>query len=419
MSELKKDITLVTGIGQMSTTLLGTGLFMVPAIAASIAGQHLLWAWVILLCAVCPIALTFAALGKRYPNAGGASYFVKKAFNSRLERAMAWLFISVMPVGVPAAVALAGGFAQQILPAGLSDPISAQLLTVLLLIVVNLAGTRSSSRLQTAIAIGIVGLVVAFMVKGSVGTEDVTLPKLTSTDFVPIGQALAVMFWCFVGIEAFAHMGEEFKNPQRDYPLAILLGCVIAGLVYWAFSVVVLKFGAYGTSELDRSSIPYIAQLLFGAKATLLISVMGFLACFATINLYTQSLSRMIWSQAREYKPQSPLAKLNRKGVPLNATLVVGVVLALGSVAGELSGIDLEVFLKLANGVFVVIYFMSMFAAIKLLAGYYRGLAFVASLVCLSVFGFLGWAMLYALGLFCLFWMVLSHSPAISEQTTD
>ncbi|GAM74022.1 amino acid transporter [Vibrio ishigakensis] len=69
MASLKKDITLIGGIGQMSTTLLGTGLFMVPAIAANIAGKDLLWAWWMLIIAVCPIAMTFAALGKRFPNA--------------------------------------------------------------------------------------------------------------------------------------------------------------------------------------------------------------------------------------------------------------------------------------------------------------------------------------------------------------
>ena len=64
MSQLKQEITLLSGVGQLSTTLLGTGLFMVPAIAAGIAGSLSLWAWLILFIAICPIALTFAQLGK-------------------------------------------------------------------------------------------------------------------------------------------------------------------------------------------------------------------------------------------------------------------------------------------------------------------------------------------------------------------
>jgi amino acid efflux transporter len=49
VQQLKKEISLLSGIAQLSTTLMGTGLFMIPAIAAGIAGQYTLWAWLILL----------------------------------------------------------------------------------------------------------------------------------------------------------------------------------------------------------------------------------------------------------------------------------------------------------------------------------------------------------------------------------
>lgn len=92
------------------------------------------------------------------------------------------------------------------------------------------------------------------------------MPALTQEGWSSIGAALAVMFWCFVGIEAFAHMGEEFRNPQRDFPLAILIGSFVAGLTYWACSVVVLKFGAFGTLQFDSGAIPWLSDQLFGTR---------------------------------------------------------------------------------------------------------------------------------------------------------
>ncbi|WP_281629856.1 L-methionine/branched-chain amino acid transporter [Vibrio sp. St2] len=402
MSQLKQEITLLSGVGQLSTTLLGTGLFMVPAIAAGIAGSLSLWAWLILFIAICPIALTFAQLGKRYPNAGGTAHFVRQAFDKRLEKSVAWLFVSVIPVGVPAAVALAAGFLQQLLPEALNSSIFAQLLTVFLLIAVNLAGTKSSGRLQTLIALSIFALVAAFWWKGDIGAQDLTMPALSSESTWSIGAALAVMFWCFVGIEAFAHMGEEFKNPQRDFPIAIIIGCFVAGAAYWACSVVILKYGAYGSSEFDSASIPWLSEMLFGEQFKLLISALGFAACFASVNLYTQSLSRMVWAQAREYKPQSALARVSIRGVPANATLAVGVVLVLSCLVGEISGLDLEFFLKLANGIFVLVYLLAMLSAYKLLTGISKWLAGVSLLICTGVFICLGWSMLYAVAVFVL-----------------
>ncbi|CAM4075600.1 L-methionine/branched-chain amino acid transporter [Vibrio neonatus] len=411
MAELKRDITLIGGIGQMSTTLLGTGLFMVPAIAASIAGESMLWAWWLLIIAVCPIAFTFAALGKRYPNAGGASYFVKKAFGSRLEKVIALLFISVIPVGVPAAITIAGGFAQQFLPQALAKPIIAQLLVVVLLMVVNFSGSKISSQFQTGIAIGIAVLVGLFLWFGDITATDAIPTAVTSsTHFSHIGNAIAVMFWCFVGIEAFAHMGEEFKRPERDYPLAILIGCLIAGAVYYLFSTVVLKYHAYGTQALNTTSVPYLANLLFGPKVSWLISLTGFLACFATINLYTQSLSRMLWSLAREYRPATAMTRLSPKGVPTKATAIVGITLALSCVLGDLSNIDVEVFLTLANGIFVVIYLFAMLSAIKLLTGRGRYLAILSTGLCVLVLFSIGIAMSYALGLLVLLWLFMPES---------
>ncbi|NOI28686.1 L-methionine/branched-chain amino acid transporter [Vibrio coralliilyticus] len=414
MSQLKQEITLLSGVGQLSTTLLGTGLFMVPAIAAGIAGSLSLWAWLILFIAICPIALTFAQLGKRYPNAGGTAHFVRQAFDKRLEKSVAWLFVSVIPVGVPAAVALAAGFLQQLLPEALNSSIFAQLLTVFLLIAVNLAGTKSSGRLQTLIALSIFALVAAFWWKGDIGAQDLTMPAFSSESTWSIGAALAVMFWCFVGIEAFAHMGEEFKNPQRDFPIAIIIGCFVAGATYWACSVVILKYGAYGSSEFDSASIPWLSEMLFGEQFKLLISALGFAACFASVNLYTQSLSRMVWAQAREYKPKSALARVSIRGVPANATLAVGVVLVLSCLVGEISGLDLEFFLKLANGIFVLVYLLAMLSAYKLLTGISKWLAGVSLLICTGVFVCLGWSMLYAVAVF-----VLLSLPWGKRQTLD
>lgn len=213
MEELKKDISLTSGIAQLSTTLMGTGLFMIPAIAAGIAGHFSLWAWILLFIAICPIALTFAQLGKRYPNAGGTAFFVRKAFNAKLESSVAWLFVSVIPVGgVPAAIALAAGFLQQILPEPISNNLFAQVLTVVLLVFVNLMGTKSSGHLQTLIALSVFALVGAFLWKGDVNSADLVMPAITQESIWPITAALGVMFWCFVGIEAFAIWGKSSKT---------------------------------------------------------------------------------------------------------------------------------------------------------------------------------------------------------------
>ena len=115
MSGLKQELGLAQGVGLLSTSLLGTGVFAVPALAALVAGNNSLWAWPVLIVLVFPIAIVFAILGRHFPSAGGVAHFVGLAFGPRLERVTGWLFLSVIPVGLPAALHIATGFGRRCL----------------------------------------------------------------------------------------------------------------------------------------------------------------------------------------------------------------------------------------------------------------------------------------------------------------
>lgn len=68
MSGLKQELGLGQGVGLLSTSLLGTGVFAVPALAALVAGDNSLWAWPLLILLVFPIAIVFALLGRHFPS---------------------------------------------------------------------------------------------------------------------------------------------------------------------------------------------------------------------------------------------------------------------------------------------------------------------------------------------------------------
>lgn len=101
MSGLKQELGLAQGIGLLSTSLLGTGVFAVPALAALVAGNNSLWAWPVLIILVFPIAIVFAILGRHYPSAGGVAHFVGMAFGSRLERVTGWWHKGVACTALP------------------------------------------------------------------------------------------------------------------------------------------------------------------------------------------------------------------------------------------------------------------------------------------------------------------------------
>ena len=406
MSRLKKELGLLQGMGLLATSLLGTGIFVVPATAASLAGVSSLWAWILLLALVLPIAFTFARLGQRYPHAGGAPHLIGLAFGARAEHFTAFMFLAVLPVGLPAALNMAAGFWHALFEMETWSLWAVQAVTLLGVLLLGARGARSSGNLQLLIALAIVGLTLLIWWRGHISWREGWVPLPGVTELPPLASALAVMFWCFVGLEAFAHMGEEFKNPRRDYPLALLFGLLLAGCIYWAHSVAVLKFGLYGDPARNGSAIPSLLALLFGSQAKVVAAVLGYLSCFASINIYLQGFARLIWSMAEEGKLPKPLAKRSARGAPLRALLCVLAVSLLATTLSLWAGLSLDQLIRYANGNFVLVYLLSMLAGWRLLPGMGRYLAALSSLLCLLVLFALAEQALYALWLACSYLLV-------------
>ncbi|MDX5372114.1 MAG: L-methionine/branched-chain amino acid transporter [Pseudomonadaceae bacterium] len=399
MSRLNKELGLLQGIGLLSTSLLGTGIFVVPALAATAAGQASLWAWLILIALVLPVAFTFAQLGRRFPHAGGAPHLIGRAFGARSERLIAFLFLAVLPVGLPAALNIATGFWQAVLPVGRGEALLIQLATLAAMLLLGQRPARASGLVQGLIALAIIGTVALVWWVGELPLASQPLLPPVGDSWQLIPAALGVMFWCFVGIEAFTHLGEEFRRPQRDFPLALLLGVLLAGLVYWAFSVAVLSFGVYGDEHSDAASLPRLMHLLLGDRAGWLVALIGYLACFASMNVYVQGFARLIWSLADEGKLPAPLAARNRHGVPAKALLLVVAICALCAGLAAVLQLSVDDLIRYANGNFILVYLLSMGAGVVLLRGLWRWLAAFSALLCALVLLALGVDALYALAL--------------------
>ena len=406
MSGLKQELGLAQGVGLLSTSLLGTGVFAVPALAALAAGDNSLWAWPALIVLVFPIAIVFALLGRHYPSAGGVAHFVGLAFGPRLARVTGWLFLSVIPVGLPAALHIATGFGQSLFGWHDSQLLLAELGTLAIIWWIGSRGARSSANLQTLVAIMIVALIAAIWIYGDITLAAIPFPALVDVDTPQLFAALSVMFWCFVGLEAFAHLASEFKRPERDFPRALMIGLLLAGTVYWACTVLVLHFTAYSADRAAATSLPDIVVQLFGVKALWIACVIGYLACFASLNIYIQSFARLVWSQA-QHLPDGYLARLSANQIPRNALNAVIGCCMLSTLGIYLLNINLDALIVYANGIFIIIYLLCMLAGCRLLTGRYRALAALGGVLCLLLLAMVGWKSLYAIIMLAALWLFL------------
>ena len=170
--------------------------------------------------------------------------------------------------------------------------------------------------------------------------------------------------------------------------------------------MLVLHFHAFGEEMAAAASLPNIVVHLFGVQALWIACVIGYLACFASLNIYIKSFARLVWSQA-QYKPESYLARLSPRQIPRNALNAVLGCCVISALCIYALNINLDALIVYANGIFIMIYLLCMLAGCRLLEGRYRALAAFGSLLCLLLLAMVGWKSLYAFIMLAVLWLFL------------
>ncbi len=384
------------GAALLATTLLGTGVFILPQVSLQQAGGAAIGIWLVLTLLAVPITVIFGALAGAIPNAAGPAHFVGEAFGAVAGRVMGLLFLLVVPVGGSAALLMTWSFIEPWF--GAQYQLSGQLLFLGVLFALNRVGFQLSARLQLGLTLAIVAVVVlllgAFFWQGA----PLTAPGLELPAWSGISAALALGFWSFLGVEAMTHLAQDFRDPARDLVPALLIGLLLVGLIYLGCSALLWALAAPGESLTMAQAF----DRLCGGAGQWVIGILGLCSGLATVNVYTASVARLTWSFSQQGVLPAWFQPLNRHQVPERALyLIIGLMAAviLGSSPFPQ---QLEALIGWVNGVFAVIYLASMLAALKLLPSRYRATAIVSALLCLGLMLTLGTLLWYAVAIMLL-----------------
>lgn len=159
MNQMNATIGRWQGAGLMATTLLGTGVFILPQMTIEVAGSASLLAWLLLTVAIIPVALVFGLLASRFPHASGPAYFIEKAFGATAGRTIGLIFLLVIPIGAPAAILMTFQFLEALISISGLGQLVAELLIVAVLLLLNIKGIQVSAKLQFMLTLLIVAVV--------------------------------------------------------------------------------------------------------------------------------------------------------------------------------------------------------------------------------------------------------------------
>ncbi|GIJ73122.1 APC family permease [Virgisporangium ochraceum] len=373
-------LTVPQGAALYIGAVLGTGVVALPALAAGVAGPASLVAWLALVVLSVPLAATFAALGARYPDAGGVSTYVRYAFGPRASAVVGWCFYFAVPVGAPAAALFAGDYTADLLGGGRVTATVTALALMAAVTAANLGGVRVSGRLQ----LGLAGLLLTLLLVATVTSlPHARLDNLTPfapEGWLAVGTAAALLVWSFAGWEAITHLAADFRRPDRDLPRAAAVAVVVVGVLYLGVAVAtVLVLGPAASG----SPAP-LADLLavgVGGPARALAAVAAVLLTLGTMNAYYAGAAKLGAALGRDGALPSALAAGSRAGeVPRRSLGVVSGGATLSLAVVTVADVGVRPLVLLTSGCFVLVYALGTAAAIRLLprGSVTRRLAFVA-----------------------------------------
>jgi amino acid efflux transporter len=389
---LRKEITLRHAVALYISSVLGSGVLVLPGLAAQSAGPSSLIAWILLSLGSYPFAYTFASLSARRPESGGVYAFAKESFGLRIATVAGWLFALWYITGGPAVTLIAASYISYAFPMtrGASYIIAAGV--ILLAFLINYRGITFSNRVQVGVVVAIVALLlsaVAFSI-GSVRLENFF--PFAPHGLIPLGTAAALIFWSFLGYENVSNIAEEFRDPKRDFKRSIILSVLVIGFLYVAVATVTIGTGAYREGGSVAPFAAIFANTLgrYGAAGT---AVLALFIIFGAVNAYTAGMSRVIYAVARDGGFPRFLYHLNAKsGVP-DRSLIMLVTLSMVTLGAYfLTGVNLETALLVPSGAAILVYVIGSAAGIKLLKGPGERAVFawISLLMSLAILPFVG-----------------------------
>jgi APA family basic amino acid/polyamine antiporter len=366
--------------------MIGSGIFLLPASLAPY-GLNAMIGWGITIGGAMCLAFVFAALARAMPHAAGPYDYVRTGFGAPAGFFVMWSYwISTWVTNATIAVA-AVSYLSSLAPDAFARPGVAPLTAigfVLLFSTIACRGARVSGGVQIVTSVLkllplIAAIVIAIMVVGGGGETATFAPTLVSGS--GIAGAAALTLWAMLGFESATVPDGKVRDPERNLPRATLIGTLVAGLIYLAASSAV--FLLLPPEVAAGSSAPFadLVGAYWGAGAASLVAVFAAISCLGALNGWVMLQAEVPFSLARRGVFPSWFARVNKRGVPVNAQLMGSALTTALIAANYTRGLtELFAFMALlATAATLVLYLMASLVALRLIArGLLRGVLLAA-----------------------------------------
>lgn len=331
------------------SSMVGTGIFTVPAVVRSATGSGLasLGVW---LCgaalALCG-AFCVSELATRMPKAGGEYQYLTQVYGRMWGFVSGWISFFAGFAAPTAASALgAVAYAKILFPAwhpqtpliaGLDITQGAALAAAMTLVmaIVHSLGARPSGRLQMILAATAVTSIVMFALIGfATGRGNWSGVTQTSQASGMWWLALIQVSFAYTGWNAAAYLAGEVRYPRTTLPRALIGGTLVVVLLYIALNLLFFYALPAEAWNSDIAVGQLAAEYLFGPVGAKIVSLIVTITILGSISAWTASGPRVYFAMACDGVAPTFFRRLGKHGSPVVGTMLQAVAAAIMALSG-------------------------------------------------------------------------------------
>ncbi|WP_367127819.1 APC family permease [Saccharothrix sp. HUAS TT1] len=338
----------------------GSGILFLPSAVYAETGSNSLLVWLLSTVVCLPMLLMFEDMVRANPDGDGIEAFIRTGLGRVFGRCVPLMFLSLVIVGLPSGAMVAGRYVAQAVGAGELVAVLAAAAVLVAAVASNLAGVKTSTRVQNAGTWALV-LMASVLIVAAIPGVRTGLPAVTPdlTDLGVLLPGVVLAFWAFAGFENLTFLSKEFRDPRRDFlPVsATALG------VYGVFTVLLTIAIAV---RIPRSEVDEVTGLLQLAQTiqprqlvVLAVTVIAFGAMVLNAVAWVWGVSRLVQGAASSGILPRGLATTTPTGVPRRAVLLLsGLFAVVGAVLVTWPDVVVDA-VATASAIFIVLYLLS------------------------------------------------------------
>lgn len=265
-------------------SVIGAGIFAVPAAVAASVGPYAPLAFLICAVAIAAAAICFAEGGSRIPTSGGVYGYVETAFGPMAAYITGNVLWFGDALGAGAVSFALADVAASLFPASWMAPVHAVVIVAVIggIALVNVGGAARGARLsEGTIVLKLLPLAI-FIVAGAGAIHRANFLHMAAPSSSAFGRAAILALFSFTGMEAPLAASGEVEHPAKAIPRALVMAMLPVVVLYISIQLVAqgILGGALAHSSAPLADAmsaihPALRLIMLGGAA---VSMFGYLA---------------------------------------------------------------------------------------------------------------------------------------------